>query len=587
MLLTDILVAFRVWAFALLLFVWLPARIFGQPVGRNLILRTGAHFARMLLFTVATVPTLAGLHILNWFTLMLFYAALLSVRWMYSFKGKVRSKEFWNWFLQVTARWEFLWKEKRWKPPFRLYREFAWYGVSDRDSYHSSWDDRALPVAAAGILAIVTLVHLWWPLQQLRYPGEQSYAVLIRVRELMIDLHPFVRPLVMPALLATISSLSSVNCMEVTRFVSPVLGIFLAISGGVAVAFCVRSIWSGILATMILGSYALVVPASVLATADPGTVARGLGDSLNSALAQRYAMSDYALGVAFLFLGIAFVAEWYFESQRTSLLDAGCCLVLLAVASPTLLPPILVMGLVFFVGPGIAVFTMSLVWIVSSMLPVLVPGGVVERFPWPPFLDVAVALAISCVFAFCERAVRRFSNPRMSSAMAAGALLLLFACMPPQIPQAKFMEYDAAARQLLRIENSVPRQHWAAVAPLEQFSESLGLGKYEDLGEFVSRSYEDSRGAFQFGADTLVFVFVEKRPFRTFENEPPSVPFATLVDPTYRNYRSPAGRASLEWRALRLCEDYKQSHSDASIFYEDDDLRIYTFRSVNNSTTKQ
>jgi len=220
------------------------------------------------------------------------------------------------------------------------------------------------------------------------------------------------------------------------------------------------------------------------------------------------------------------------------------------------------------------------------MLPVLVPGGLGAQFRWP-FVDVAVTLAIACGFAFCERAMRRFSNPRTSSAMAASILVLLLLWMPPQIPRPRFLEYDAAARQLLRIESSVPRQHWAAVAPLEQFSESFGLGKYEDLGEFVNHFQDNSQGNFQYGADTLIFVFVEKRPFRTFAQEPPSVPFATLVDPTYRNYRSPAGRASLEWTALRLCEDYKRAHGDASIFYEDDDLRIYTFPGSNNSTSKQ
>jgi hypothetical protein len=51
--------------------------------------------------------------------------------------------------------------------------------------------------------------------------------------------------------------------------------------------------------------------------------------------------------------------------------------------------------------------------------------------------------------------------------------------------------------------------------------------------------------------------------------------FSVLTDITYRNYRSPAGRASLESAAMQLCEDYRRDHSDADIYFEDDSLRIY------------
>ena len=38
--------------------------------------------------------------------------------------------------------------------------------------------------------------------------------------------------------------------------------------------------------------------------------------------------------------------------------------------------------------------------------------------------------------------------------------------------------------------------------------------------------------------------------------------FAVLADATYRSYRSPAGRASLEYDAWQLCENYRQYYSD-------------------------
>src|SRR5262245_5428664 len=49
-----------------------------------------------------------------------------------------------------------------------------------------------------------------------------------------------------------------------------------------------------------------------------------------------------------------------------------------------------------------------------------------------------------------------------------------------------------------------------------------------------------------------------------------------LTDPTYRNYRSPAGRSSLEMATMHLCERYAEVHP-SRIFYEDQDLKIYQF----------
>jgi hypothetical protein len=73
-----------------------------------------------------------------------------------------------------------------------------------------------------------------------------------------------------------------------------------------------------------------------------------------------------------------------------------------------------------------------------------------------------------------------------------------------------------------------------------------------------------------------LFVFVEKHPFQYFASEPKVVSFSILTDPTYRNYRSPAGRSSLEMATMRLCERYAEVHP-SRIFYEDQDLKIYQF----------
>ena len=63
----------------------------------------------------------------------------------------------------------------------------------------------------------------------------------------------------------------------------------------------------------------------------------------------------------------------------------------------------------------------------------------------------------------------------------------------------------------------------------------------------------------------------------TFANEPSTLPNSILTDRTYRYYRSSAGRASLEFEALQMCETYRLNHPDSEIYYEDLELRIYHF----------
>ena len=118
------------------------------------------------------------------------------------------------------------------------------------------------------------------------------------------------------------------------------------------------------------------------------------------------------------------------------------------------------------------------------------------------------------------------------------------------------------------------------VAPVEQLAEAFGRGWYEEPSAFVDRYAQrvaDPDFSFDFAVDDLL-VFVEKRPFKTFAAEPPEVPFSRLADPSYRHYRSLAGRASLQARLFALCEAYGRSHHGASVYYDDEQLTIFRFR---------
>jgi hypothetical protein len=236
------------------------------------------------------------------------------------------------------------------------------------------------------------------------------------------------------------------------------------------------------------------------------------------------------IGTSFLLLGIAFLADYGYNARRVSLQDALCAFVLLTISSPKVFPR-----------------------------------------------ELALILLLSSILGFASwLAYRLAPQYHVESWLPLFLMIGIFSCFPPAFPRPHFLEYEAAARQSLRIAETYPAQHWAIAAPVEQFSETFGMGQYEDLDEFV-RQYQDRAGdaSFQFPDKTL-FIFVEKRPFEYFATEPTAVSFSILTDPTYRNYRSPAGRSSLELSARKLCEAYRETHA-SRVFYEDENLTVYDF----------
>ncbi len=241
-------------------------------------------------------------------------------------------------------------------------------------------------------------------------------------------------------------------------------------------------------------------------------------------------VSEGLIGTFFVLLGIAFLADYYHHLHRVSLYDALYVFALLALSPP-------------------------------------------QAFP----RQIALTLVLSCALGFVARSAHRWLpayhlEPLLPLLLMAG----VFIGAPPAFPHPHFLEYEATARESLRIAATFEGQHWAIVAPTEQFSETFGLGQYEDLYQFVNE-YHDRVGdpAFHFPYKT-VLVFVEKRPFQYFASEPTTVAFSILTDPTYRNYRSPAGRSSLELATMKLCEIYADVHP-SRVFYEDKNLRIYEF----------
>ena len=192
-------------------------------------------------------------------------------------------------------------------------------------------------------------------------------------------------------------------------------------------------------------------------------------------------------------------------------------------------------------------------------------------------LPLVAAIAAGCFIAFVHFALAPLTGKHSDAVVLAVCLVLAAVWLRPHDLTAQFLEFEATAQQSRKISQSLPRQRWVVVAPVEQLPETFGFGGYEDLAGFVQKyQHLVNDPDFQFKDPPEDYlIYVEKVPFQMFASEPAMLSFATLTDSTYRNYRSPAGRASLESEAMQLCETYRASHSNAAIYYEDNELRIY------------
>ena len=146
----------------------------------------------------------------------------------------------------------------------------------------------------------------------------------------------------------------------------------------------------------------------------------------------------------------------------------------------------------------------------------------------------------------------------------------------------RYVEYDAAPRQVLNIARDFADRPWAIVAPPEQRVEIGDPRRFVSLAEFVRR-FGDRAGDRRFRFDVPgrdLFVFVERTPLHVH-------PAAALSPGRYLSSSSPGApywmpnaRVRLERQALELCERYRRSHARAGVYYEDADLRIYHFQAI-------
>ena len=562
--------AFWIVVVFLLTFFWLPDFLFSRGQNSWTALRLAGGFVRMLLMATIASVLLASLKVMNITTITLLFLGGILIGWVRKRAGASR-----NWFMGLQETTIGFVREFEGRSIF--YSNSSPIHPSNRRQWLKALEGREMLVTAfATVLIMIFGLHFGHALRELRLDQPDQYVVLLRGRELMLNIQAFTRPLVFPSVIATTSLLSSTDPMQVTRFLSPILGLFIILAAGLVIRVCAGGGLACVAAIYLLGTGAFESMGND-ATVPTSTIEK-LASVFRISPTLTRAGPEFEVGLLCFLLALAFLVDWYKNARGSdSLVDAACCLVLAGLAAPFLLLASVIVAGAVLLWPVVGLLTIVLVPFGLAAYSALFPDVAVPN-EVPLLLPLAVALGIGCFLAFTESRLAALMGEAAQTLLLVISLIMAIFWFRPQPLATQYLEYEEAARETQEIAYRFPLQRWIIAAPTEQLAETLGLGWHEDLAEFVEK-YQGQAGSPKFHfPDTDLFVYVEKRPFQIFSAEPSRVPMQVLADTTYRNYRSPAGRASLESAALQLCESYRQSHRDADIFFEDEDLRIYHIR---------
>jgi hypothetical protein len=564
-----------------LMFVWFSGRLFSNRINRASSLGIAGNWTRVLLLTVTAIFVLSRLRVLSAITVgFLLTIGLLTVElqkrnWkINSVIGSLRGT-----VLQILHKLESAsagLAHFRRLPGSSSTPIWRWRHTNN---WSATLKEKGFTMAFIGAVVTITIVLRFAnALHQLRFDQVEQYGYLLRARELTLNLSQGGRPFVFPTLIATTSLLSAVDSMQVTRFLSPLIGILLVLALGLFLQSCLRVNLATAAAMYCLGAAAFPSAGKQIPAAT--TVLQKLYGLFALSSPTTYGDTEFELGLVFVLLGLAFLAEWCWYPHRDLLLDVACCVLLAALTSLFLLELLAITATVLLLRPRLApaVFVVFCFGIAAYARLSSSSTLANEVFPTLP-----VAMAVGAGWLLASIAIMfgpdlwRTKQPLVLVAF----LLVAVIWLPPHSLSSQPVEYEAAARQTQEIEHRFSAQKWAVVAPVEQFPETLGHGGYEDLASFVEE-YRTKVATSDFHFPAIpqdLFIYVETRPFQVFSQEPLTLPFAILTDATYRSYRSPAGRASLESDAWRLCENYRQYHSDIDVYFQDESLLIYRIHS--------
>ncbi|PYR88905.1 MAG: hypothetical protein DMF84_26575 [Acidobacteria bacterium] len=539
--------------------------VFGDPIARL------ALIARATLVTVIAVNILARLHILNAATLLAAILAWSATRWLIRYNwaaGHAVRMVMREWTIGMVRRLEqhgSIDLRRQWPNIARrtvLGRVTSMRRQLDRLPHRSAM----LAATTAAGLAVAGYLRVQPVLGDLRLGDPDAYAILLSARRALFDAPEGFVP-VTSAVAAALSCASSLNPLHVVRLTGPIIGLSLVIACAGLVRCATREPTAGVMTLWVLGGY----PFGIAKYTDGGGE---FARVLRQALTRQWCPGDLEVAVLFLVLGAIAIAMRRPASSTT----AAACVAAAALAQPLILLLLVPVVLLHAVMPYRAAFLASMA-VCSCIAAAAVAGAGDAARTIALTLPITIALTAGALYALATALVRQFAGAQVEYALASTVACALVVLVP-RTNGALYLEHPVTPQKTLEIVSNLPRGKWLIVAPVEQLAEAFGRGWYEEPSAFVDRYAQrvaDPDFSFDFAVDDLL-VFVEKRPFKTFAAEPPEVPFSRLADPSYRHYRSLAGRASLQARLFALCEAYGRSHHGASVYYDDEQLTIFRFR---------
>lgn len=585
----DALKALWILGVFLLTFFWLPTHLFSGRQNSPRVIRIAGNWARTVLCATILAFLLCSLRVFGAVTVVLLFCCAVTVGWFRK-RAKMPGGLWSN--LQATTINLMRMVESR---------SFAFFLLARKRSYPSGrrfWGLRVnewlrvlegrelLSACFVVVLGTTIVLRTEHTVRELRFDQPEQYSALLRARELMLNIHPAVRPFVFPAIISATSLLSGTDPMQVTRFVTPAIGLFVVLATGLLIQVCARRVVACVAAMYCLGAAAF--PPARNQTDVAMSAMEKIESVFSGSAAAIRVRPEFALGSLFLLLALVFLADWYRDSRGwDSLLDFTCCLLLTGIISQVLLVALVIAAGILLLRPMAGLFAFVLLCYGLIAFATLFTGIIVPD-EMHTILPVAAAILVGCFLALLEAELDARAGRKTEAVLLVACLCVAVIWFRPQRFLGRCLEYEAAARATQEIAYSFPRQTWVVAAPVEQLAETFGLGGHEDLAGFVEQ-YRSQVSSPEFRFQNTrkdLFIYVEKKPFQIFSREPQTVSFSVLTDPTYRNYRSPGGRASLEAAALQLCERYRQYHSNADVFFDNEVLRIYHIHPQQASESK-
>lgn len=541
-------------------------------------------FLRFLFSLILGTIGLSYLNLLNWLTLILFYSTCIIINYLASCNWQLKQAKLAiqsKLFDLIDTLDQGVSLQKTWQSLchyFQLIKQKTYDYLNTLINHQGI----AFVVFLTMILGFSLLLRWEYPLTELRFSHPENYNNLLIAQELVSNNYPDIDYLpVFSALAGALSILSSIDTMQGVRFLSPILGILLVLSVGYLVSVLCNNVTSALVAMFALGIY-LFTWEYTFDSALPIWLIN-IFDSLNNSLIRQWTGNGLEIGVISLLLGLGY----FFDDQYTShpnvfKINVSCSILLLAISTPSLLILLVIAPIGVLGGKKSALVGITITWIILAIFGSMTQGELLWTQSFLMTLPIALSLLIGFLFGAIAQAGKVFSEKWADTFCLALVLALSFNFLLPTTPKITYVEYDITARKTLEIKHLFSRNTWTVAAPAEQLSEIYGSGWYEDLALFVDK-YQDQASDPDFNFplnNTDLFVYVEKIPFVTFSDEPATLTDSILGDRTYRHYRSTAGRASLEFGALQMCEAYRQNHLNSKIYFENEELRIYQFKSA-------